>query len=142
MPKLADFSEFEKMAGEYRTMGVYPRGHLMEFIRPTLPPSVLLCAETAGLPDKTAVHISGWPIARQHPRGKERMAFVTIEDESGEVQVVLWPHLFARHQNDLRSQVVLIRGTISRGDGTTTITVSHVKPISTGIQMPKAHDWH
>ncbi len=142
IPELADFSAFEKMAGEYRTMGVYPRGHLMEFIRPTLPANVLLCAETAELPDKAAVHISGWPIARQHPRGKEGMAFVTIEDESGEVQVVLWPHLFARHQNDLRSQIVLIRGTISRWDGTATITVSHVKPISTDIQMPDAHDWH
>ena len=33
---LADFTGYEKMAGEYRVMGIYPRGHLMEFVRPTL----------------------------------------------------------------------------------------------------------
>ena len=29
------------MMGEYRVMGVYPRGHLMEFVRPGLGPDVL-----------------------------------------------------------------------------------------------------
>ncbi len=36
VPGLDDFTPFEKMAGEYRVMGVYPRGHLMEFLRPGL----------------------------------------------------------------------------------------------------------
>ena len=31
VPKLDDLTEHEKMAAEYRVMGVYPRGHLMEF---------------------------------------------------------------------------------------------------------------
>ena len=38
---LADFTDYEKMAGEYRVMGIYPRGHLMEFIRPRLSKKVL-----------------------------------------------------------------------------------------------------
>ena len=141
-PDLADLSEYEKMTGEYRTMGVYPRGHLMEFVRPALPPGVLPCAEAEGLPDGTAVRVAGWPIARQHPRGKEGTVFVTIEDESGEVQVILWPRVFARHRKELRSQVLLIRGKVSRRDGTMTITVSHVEPVGTGVPMPEAHDWH
>ena len=41
---LADFTGYEKMAGEYRVMGIYPRGHLMEFVRPTLNPAVLPAA--------------------------------------------------------------------------------------------------
>ena len=36
MPDLADFTAFERMTGEYRVMGIYPRGHLMEFVRPRL----------------------------------------------------------------------------------------------------------
>ena len=39
-PNLPDFTAYEKMAGEYRVMGIYPRGHLMEFVRPTLGPQV------------------------------------------------------------------------------------------------------
>ena len=40
-PDLADFTPYERMVGEYRVMGVYPRGHLMKFVRPTLSPRVL-----------------------------------------------------------------------------------------------------
>ena len=44
MPRLTDFTDAEKMAAEYAVMGIYPRGHLMQFIRPTLAPHVLTCA--------------------------------------------------------------------------------------------------
>jgi error-prone DNA polymerase len=141
-PALPDFSGYEKMTGEYRAMGVYPRGHLMEFVRPTLPPGVTPCAEVEALADGAALRVAGWPIARQHPRGKEGTVFVTIEDETGEVQVILWPRVYARHHRDLRSQVLLIRGKVSRWDGTTTVTVSHVEPVGAGVPMPDAHDWH
>ena len=33
-PELPDFTDYERMAGEYEAMGIYPQGHLMEFIRP------------------------------------------------------------------------------------------------------------
>ena len=36
VPRLADLTDAEKMAAEYAVMGIYPRGHLMEFVRPTL----------------------------------------------------------------------------------------------------------
>ncbi|MCY3505058.1 MAG: DNA polymerase III subunit alpha [Chloroflexi bacterium] len=142
VPALVDFSEYERMVGEYRTLGVYPRGHLMEFVRPSLPPGVTPCADVEGLPDGTALRVAGWPIARQHPRGQEGTVFVTIEDESGEVQVILWPRVYARHRKELRSEVLLIRGQVSCRDGTTTIVVAHVEPVGTGVPMPDAHDWH
>ena len=141
-PALADFSEYERMAGEYRSLGVYPRGHLMEFVRPSLPPDVLPAAEAEGLPDGAALRVAGWPIARQHPRGEDGTVFVTIEDESGEVQLILWPRVFARYRRALRSRVLLVRGAISRWDGTTNLAVSHVEPVATGVSMPQAHDWH
>ena len=36
VPELPDFTAHERMAGEYAVMGIYPRGHVMEFVRPTL----------------------------------------------------------------------------------------------------------
>ena len=49
----------------------------------------------AEAPDGTGM-LAGWPIARQHPRGEAGTVFVTIEDESGDVQLLLWPRVFAR----------------------------------------------
>ena len=139
---LADFTDYEKMAGEYRVMGIYPRGHLMEFIRPRLSEKVLPTVAIAARPEGEAVQMAGWPVARQHPKGKNGVVFVTIEDEHGDQQVTLWADVAERCRRQLRSQVVLVKGVVSRYDGTPNIIVSDLKAIDTRVRMPEAHDWH
>ena len=142
VPDLADFTAFERMAGEYRVMGIYPRGHLMEFVRPRLSADVLPASAVESMDEGRDVMVAGWPVARQHPRGKEGTVFVTIEDETGDVQLILWAKVFARHRRELGSLVILVRGVVSRWDGTTNIVVSDVRRVDTGVPMPDAHDWH
>ena len=141
-PRLPDFTDAEKMAAEYAVMGIYPRGHLMEFVRPTLAPEVMTCAEVDRLDDGAPVLVAGWPVARQHPKGRNGTTFVTIEDETGDTQVVLWPDVHKRFRRELRSQVVLIAGEISRWDGTSNTIVSEVRALRSGVRMPEAHNWH
>ena len=70
--------------GEYRVMGIYPKGHVMEFVRPRLRPEVLPAAAVedgarGGRP-------SPWRAGRWHGstrRGKSGTVFVTVEDETG-----------------------------------------------------------
>ena len=140
--RLADFTDYEKMAGEYRVMGMYPRGHLMEFIRPRLNEQVLPTVAVEGLEEGREVQMAGWPVARQHPKGKHGVVFVTIEDEYGDQQVTLWADVAERRRRQLRSQVVLVKGLVSRYDGTTNIIVSDLQAIDTRVRMPEAHDWH
>ncbi len=142
VPRLADFTDAEKMASEYAVMGIYPRGHLMEFVRPTLAPGVQTCAEVEMLDDGAPVLVAGWPVARQHPKGRDGTIFVTIEDETGDAQVILWPHIYKQYKRELGSQVVLIAGEISRWDGTSNTIVSEVRALRSGVRMPNAHNWH
>ena len=72
VPELQDFAPFEKMRGEYDSTGIYTSGHLMEFIRPSLPRDILTCAEIQRAPDGKRIQASGWPIARQHPQRARR----------------------------------------------------------------------
>ena len=141
-PDLVDFTEYERMVDEYRVMGIYPRGHVMEFVRPTLSPDVLPAAAMEEMGDGENVLVAGWPVARQHPRGQDGTVFVTIEDETWDVQVILWPRVFARCRRALGNQVILVRGRVSRWDGTTNVVVSGVEQIGTRVSMPAAHDWH
>ncbi len=142
MPRLPDFTDAEKMSAEYAVMGIYPRGHLMEFVRPTLESQVMTCAEVERLDDGAPVLVAGWPVARQHPKGRDGTTFVTIEDETGDTQVVLWPDVHKQFRRELRSQVVLIAGEISRWDGTSNTIVSKVRALRSGVRMPEAHNWH
>ena len=140
-PELADFSDYEKMAGEYRVMGIYPKGHLMQFVRPTLDPRVLPAAAVERAEEGEQVLVAGWPVARQHPRGQDGTVFVTIEDETGDVQLIIWPPVFARYRRQLQSRVVLAKGAVSRWDGAATVIVSDLRAIDPCVPMPETHDW-
>ncbi len=141
VPRLPDFTDREKMVGEYRVMGIYPKGHLMEFVRPSLGPSVLPNADVETRGDDEWVTVAGWSVARQHPRGRDGTVFVTIEDETGDVQVIIWRDLFARRRRELGSQVVEVTGRVSRWDGTINVVATDVRTVRSGVTMPVSHDW-
>ena len=141
VPNLPDFTAHEKMAGEYRVLGIYPNGHLMEFVRPSLDADVLPAAAVDCATEGDEITVAGWPIARQHPRGEDSTVFVTIEDETGDAQVILWPQAFRENRRQLGSQVLLVRGTVSRWDGTANVIASDVRGIHPRVPMPASHDW-
>ncbi|MDE2686351.1 MAG: OB-fold nucleic acid binding domain-containing protein [Chloroflexota bacterium] len=104
-------------------------------------PEVMTCAEVDRLDDGAPVLVAGWPVARQHPKGRNGTIFVTIEDETGDAQVILWQHIYKQCKRELGSQVVLIAGEISRWDGTSNTIVSEVRALHSGVRMPEAHNW-
>ena len=142
VPRLDDFTDYDRMVGEYRVMGIYPKGHLMEFVRPGLAPGVLPAAAVEDLDDEECVTVAGWPVARQHPRGRNSTVFVTIEDETGDVQAIVWRDLVAKRRRELRSQVIQVTGRVSRWDGTTNVIATDLCTIRTDVAMPPSHDWH
>ena len=141
-PRFEDFTDYEKMVGEYRTLDIYPSGHVMEFIRPTLDAGVLTAAQVYDCEDGARIHVAGWPIARQHPRGQDGTVFVTIEDETGDIQSIVWPKVFAKCRRALSNQLILLQGHIDRWDGTTNIVAERIDAIGADIRMPSAHNWH
>ena len=142
-PDLPDFTAYERMAGEYEVMGIHPQGHLMEFIRSQLGREVLPTTAVCDLDEGASALVAGWPVARQHPKGREGTVFVTVEDEEGDVQLILWPRVFQRHchRRQLQSNIILARGTVSRRDGAATLVVSDLRAIDPRVPMPAAHDW-
>ena len=141
-PQFDDCTEYDNMIGEYQALGIYPSGHVMEFIRPTLESDVHTTVDVYDQPDDARIRVAGWPIARQHPRGKDGTVFVTIEDETGDVQSIIWPHVFAECRRALSNQLILLQGRIDRWDGTTNIVAERINAIGNDIRMPDAHDWH
>ena len=67
---------------------------------------------------------------------------MTIEDETGDVQVIVWRDLFARRRRELGSQVVKVTGRVSRWDGPTNVIATDLRAVPSGVYMPPSHDWH
>ena len=140
LPDIEDIDDYDKMLDEYETMGIYPKGHIMEFVRPKLSPQVLKTVDVETLAEGDQIMVAGWPIARQHPKGQEGIVFVTMEDEFGDTQLIIWPKVFERCRKALRSHVILARGVISKWDGTVNVVVSDIKAVDVHANMPRSHN--
>lgn len=141
VPELPDFTDYQKALAEYSVLGLYPQGHLLQFLRPQLK-GIWTAMQVEESSDGEHVTVAGWIVARQHPRGETGTVFVTIEDEHFYTQLILWPDVFQRYRNELKSHVIKASGQVSRWDGTANVIVSKVEPIEVPSPLPEAHDWH
>ncbi|HEX8621434.1 MAG TPA: error-prone DNA polymerase [Allosphingosinicella sp.] len=79
---------------DYRSVQLSLRGHPLGFLRPELERRrILPCAALAGLRDGARVELAGLILIRQRP-GKGNVTFITLEDESGIANVILWQRRF------------------------------------------------
>ena len=139
MAELPEQSEWETMGEEYRILGLYPEGHLMALARPHLRPGILSSRDIEAKADGDIVTVAGLVIRRQRPLAKA--VFLTLEDEFGHIPLVVWPSEFAKYRQVIREPLLIIRGEVSRREGTMNIVTHHVEPMPTMKNLPKAKSW-
>jgi hypothetical protein len=95
--------------------------------------------EIEGLGNGTPVTAAGLVICRQRPRRK--VVFITLEDEFGHIPLMVFPPVYERYENDFKSPFLIIRGTLTRREGTHNVVVSRVKPFRALDKAPQSKDW-
>ncbi len=140
VPELDDLTDYQKALAEYGVLGVYPKGHLMEFLRPQLK-GVWTTSQVEHARDGEMVTVAGWVTTRQHPKGQDGTVFVTVEDEHFYTQLILWPQVYREFRDVMRSHVIKVRGKVSRWDGTANVIVTWVQGIEIPAAIPRGHDW-
>jgi error-prone DNA polymerase len=81
---------------------------------------VLAASELADQPNGEQVRVAGLVTTRQRPQTASGVTFVTLEDESGQINVVVWRHLGARRNDVLvGSRLMEVRGELQRESGVT-----------------------
>jgi len=108
--------EGEEIAGDYAALGLTLRRHPLALLRPRLARRQLLSArQLAELPHGTLVRACGIITVRQRPQTARGTIFVTLEDETGPVNVIVWNHVVeAWREPLLKSQLLAVRGTWQR----------------------------
>jgi len=139
MTDLPLLSEWQKMAGEYRTMGLYPSGHVMAKLRPSLGTESVTSEEVATLEDEAEVVVAGLVVRRQRPLS--RAVFITLEDEFGHIPCMVFPKVYERYRLALSSPLVLAYGVVSRRDGTMNVLVTQAEALQAIEAVPKSKDW-
>jgi error-prone DNA polymerase len=139
MAQLPLMTDWESILGEYRTMGVHPKGHIMAQLRPHLPNIVLTTKTASELKGGSKVTVAGKVIRRQHPGANA--IFVSIEDEFGQISCIVWPKVFKRYRLVIFEEILSLRGTISRRDNTLNLVVEHMEPIPVLASLPSSRNW-
>ncbi len=139
MARLPGLTDWEEMAGEYRTIGIYPEGHLRAKLWPHLGPEVVPSDEVPYLEDGREVVVAGLVIRRQRPLAKA--VFLTLEDEFGHTPIVVWPKSYERYRQVLREPLLKVRGTVSRREGTLNIVLTHAEGLHGPRDLPDSRSW-
>jgi error-prone DNA polymerase len=122
-PGLPGLDEFQTIAWDYRTTGHSPRGHPLAPLRDRLAARKLPDARTvSAMPDGRRVRYAGMVICRQRPGTASGVVFMTLEDESGFVNVVVWSRVFEQHAVLIKTTSFLgVTGKLQVRDGVTHI---------------------
>ena len=97
-PGFTPLSDFEEVSWDYRRTSHSARRHPLEPMRASLIRRGLPDARTvAAMPNGAKVHYAGLVICRQRPGTAGGVVFMTLEDETGFVNVVVWENVFQRY---------------------------------------------
>ncbi|HJU29884.1 MAG TPA: OB-fold nucleic acid binding domain-containing protein [Hyphomicrobiaceae bacterium] len=156
----------EHVVHDYAAMSLSLKAHPIAFFREDLARRrVITSAEHWN--DKLAgrrVNVAGLVLVRQRPGTAKGVIFITLEDETGIVNIVVWPKVFEKHRRTvMTAQFLLVRGKIEReglvihvvaeelidlsddlrrlGDGTTGMPRTD-RDVREGSWKPKSRDFH
>jgi len=116
VPLLAPPSEGENIVADYASLGLTLGRHPMALLRPWLQRLRLICAEELhALPHGRTACAAGLVTCRQRPDTASGVIFVTLEDETGCVNVIVWRDLVERQRRELLgAQLLGVQGVIER----------------------------
>jgi error-prone DNA polymerase len=131
-PLLAEMPLYQHVVADYDTVGLSLKAHPVGLVRTELSNlGVLRTAELDEQPDKSHVRVAGLVIVRQQPATSKGTIFITIEDETGIVNLVVWRHICQRYRLIVRNAVALIaHGRLERADNVTHLIVTRLEDLS------------
>jgi error-prone DNA polymerase len=104
----------EQVVADYQTIRLSLKGHPMEFLRPMFASEgVIACPSVCHERDKQYVRCAGVVLVRQRPGSAKGVVFMTLEDETGIANIVVWPKVMERFRKEVMgARLVLVEGYI------------------------------
>ncbi|HUO40134.1 MAG TPA: error-prone DNA polymerase [Mycobacterium sp.] len=143
IPTLPGMSELELAAADVWATGVSPDSYPTQFLREDLDAMGVIPAGKLGdVADGTRVLIAGAVTHRQRPGTAGGVTFLNIEDETGMVNVLCTPGVWARHRRVAQTAPALvIRGQLQNATGAITVVAERLGSIKLAVGS-RSRDFH
>jgi error-prone DNA polymerase len=130
-PELPEQTPWERMLADYRRTSLSVGVHPLELLRPHLPATVLSSRDLCQAPDKARVAVAGMAVARQRPATASGVVFMLLEDEFGQMNLIVPPPVYERHRAIVRGEpLVLARGTFERVERNQNVVVRELETLA------------
>jgi error-prone DNA polymerase len=130
-PALPDLTRWERMLADYRETGLSVGTHPMTLLRPHLPAETLASPELNEAPHGSTVAFAGLAVARQRPATANGIVFMLLEDEHGQVNLIVPKQVYERYRAIVRGEPLLLaRGRFERVERNRNILVSGLESLS------------
>ena len=149
-PELRDLTRWERMAADYRLTGLSVGTHPLTLLRPHLPEGTLRSDDLHRRSHGATVAYAGLAIARQRPATANGIVFMLLEDERGQVNLIVPQSVYERHRAIVRNEPLLLaHGRYERVGENRNILVSSIETLGAlarrvaeldvGAALPRAH---
>jgi error-prone DNA polymerase len=114
-PALREHTAWERMLADYRTTSLSVGVHPLELLRSHLPGGTLSSRELEEERSGRSVAVAGMAVARQRPATANGVVFMLLEDEFGQVNLIVPPTVYERFRALVRAEPLLLaRGRFER----------------------------
>jgi error-prone DNA polymerase len=114
-PGLREQTPWERMLADYRTTSLSVGTHPLALLREHLPEGTLSSRELAARAGGGQVAVAGMAVARQRPATANGVVFMLLEDEFGQVNLIVPPSVYDRFRALVRAEPLLLaRGKFER----------------------------
>jgi len=141
---LRPMSDQERLSADFHGTGLTIGKHPMAFRRRELQRlGVLRAADLKGMRDGDLVRVAGIVIVRQRPGTAKGLVFLSMEDETGILNIIVEPNLFDACRTELVNEpVLLVEGRLQNLDGVGSVKAQRVLPLRPGAAATASRDFH
>ena len=127
----------EHVVADYQTLRLSLKAHPMAFLRKSMARQGYTAAGDLGrIRNRQVISLAGIVLIRQRPGSAKGVCFITLEDETGVANLVVWPKVFeAFRRVIMRSRLIDVRGVLQRDADVTHVVATHLTDRSDALDL-------
>ncbi len=140
--ELIPMTPIEEVYADYSTTGLSLKAHPISFLRNELSKQRCVCAsDLSNLRDGRHVRVAGLVLLRQRPGTAKGITFVTLEDETGPINLVLFAAVWERFFRVARtSNAWLVDGKLENKKGVIHVIVGRLTDLASELQAKQTEE--
>lgn len=138
--RLPETHPAEHVVSDYQTMRLSLKAHPLSFLRERLDARRFTpAADLRSLRYGRSVRVSGLVLIRQKPGTAKGVCFITLEDETGVINLVIWPDIMKRYRREIMAGRMLeVEGSVQMDEAVIHVVARRIRDASAELNLLSA----